>query len=230
MPDRLAGADQRVRPLREQERPLGQLDALLLRVVAVVEADADDLLREVEHRATLCDISGVPSDKPVMDEAADTDLRRQYRQIYRYVRRRSRSDAEAEDVTQDVFVDAARALDRHVPGSPPTLAWLYTTAQRRLVDTARRSVRRREAGDETVLELIPAPASLYGHEVADAVARGLRALPPLQRDVVVMKLLEGRSFAEIAAATGAGEGACRMRFLRGLEQLRDTLEREGIGP
>ena len=45
----VAGGDQGVRPLGEEQRPLGQGDALLLRVVAVVEADADDFLGEVDH-------------------------------------------------------------------------------------------------------------------------------------------------------------------------------------
>lgn len=169
-----------------------------------------------------------------MDELADTepamDMGRHYRDIYRYVRRRSRSDADAQDITQEVFEDAARALERFKPGSPPMLAWLYTVAQRRLVDTARRTARRREAGDETLLELVAAPPTEYGHELAAALEQGLRGLPLLQRQVVAMKLLNGLSFAEIASATRSSEGACRMRFLRGLEQLRDFLEEEGIVP
>ena len=53
--DRLARPDQRVRPLREQQRLLRQLDALLLGVVPVVETDADDLARTLDrqHAATL---------------------------------------------------------------------------------------------------------------------------------------------------------------------------------
>ena len=45
-----------------------------------------------------------------------------------------------------------------------------------------------------------------------------------------MKLVQGLSFAEIAAALEAGEGACRMRFLRGLEQLRAFLEEQEVTP
>lgn len=165
-----------------------------------------------------------------LDSEPKTDLRRHYRDVYRYVRRRSRSDADAEDVTQEVFADAAATLERFRPGSPPMLAWLYTVAQRRLADAARRSVRRREAADETLLELVVAPAPEYGGEVAGTLERGLRALPLLQQQAVVMKLVQGMSFAEIAAATRSGEGACRMRFLRGLEQLREFLEQEGMTP
>ena len=45
-----------------------------------------------------------------------------------------------------------------------------------------------------------------------------------------MKLVQGRSFAEIASALDATEGACRMRFLRGLEQLRVFLEEQEVTP
>jgi RNA polymerase sigma-70 factor (ECF subfamily) len=129
-----------------------------------------------------------------------------------------------------VFADAAAALERFRPGSPPMLAWLYTVAQRRLADSARRSARRRETADETLLELVAAPAPEYGGDIAGTLERGLRDLPLLQRQVVAMKLVNGMSFSEIAAATRSSEGACRMRFLRGLEQLRDFLEQEGMTP
>ena len=45
-----------------------------------------------------------------------------------------------------------------------------------------------------------------------------------------MRLLEGRSFAEIGDALGVTEEACRMRFMRGLEQLRTDFEKEGLNP
>lgn len=180
------------------------------------------------------DISRPANEIAVVGELADseqkTDLRRQYREVYRYVRRRSRSDADAEDVTQEVFADAAAALERFRPGSPPMLAWLYTVAQRRLADAARRSARRREVGDEMLLELVVAPAPEYGGDIAGTLERGLRELPLLQQQAVVMKLVKGMSFAEIAAATRSSEGACRMRFLRGLEQLREFLEQAGMTP
>jgi DNA-directed RNA polymerase specialized sigma24 family protein len=48
--------------------------------------------------------------------------------------------------------------------------------------------------------------------------------------VVVERLLRGRSFAEIGRSVGATEEACRMRFMRGLQQLRRELERRGVEP
>lgn len=167
-----------------------------------------------------------------MDEAtepASGDIRRHYREIYRYVRRRSRSDSDAEDLTQDVFADAARALGG-AAGEGPPIAWLYAVAQRRLIDRARRHARRHETFGDTALELVAEPPSEYGGEVSEALRGGIEELPELQRQVVLMKLVQGRSFAEIASALDATEGACRMRFLRGLEQLRAFLEEKEVTP
>jgi DNA-directed RNA polymerase specialized sigma24 family protein len=44
-----------------------------------------------------------------------------------------------------------------------------------------------------------------------------------------MKLLEGRSFADIGRKLGASEAACKMRFARALETVRDELSRKGVG-
>jgi len=164
-----------------------------------------------------------------MDEEPAVDLHDQYREIYRFVRRRSRSAPEAEDVTQEVFLSAAVALERFKPGSPPGLAWLYTVAERRLADAARRASRRRETADEGALALVATPADEYGLAVAAALERAFASLPLLQKQAVGMKLFQGLSFAEIAEATRSNEGTCRMRFSRGLEHVRDVLEREGIG-
>ena len=163
-------------------------------------------------------------------EPASRDLRRHYREIYRYVRRRSRSDSDAEDVAQDVFADAARALASFEPSEGPPIAWLYTVAQRRLIDKARRQARRQEVSADTALELVAGPPAEYGREVSRVLRSGIERLPRLQQEVVLMKLVQGRSFAEIASVLDASEGACRMRFLRGLEELRVFLEEEEVTP
>jgi RNA polymerase sigma-70 factor (ECF subfamily) len=160
---------------------------------------------------------------------AERAFRRHYGDVLRYLRRRT--DAfEAEDVAQAVFADAAEQLPALRHGQPPVLAWLYTVAQRRLADAARRSARRPVTITELDAERLTAAPADYGGDVARALGEAIAALPAGQREVVVQKLLEGRSFADIAARVGASEGACKMRFARGLEALRGALEREGIGP
>jgi RNA polymerase sigma-70 factor (ECF subfamily) len=158
-----------------------------------------------------------------VEELAAQAFRRHYRQVYCFVRRRSSSDAQAEDITGDVFADAAAALDCFRPGATPVVAWLYTVARRRLADEARRRSR--------VVPLSAAePAAEYGADLAAALKRAIAALPDAQRMVVVLKLLEGRTFREIATRVDATEAACKMRFSRALESLRDQLDQEGVGP
>ena len=176
-------------------------------------------------------LHGVP---PINDpvgvdlSASDPVMRRHYKEILGFVRRRAGTSVDAEDITQEVFASAAEQLSRSAGSAPPTLGWLYTVARRRLVDEARQ--RRRP---ETVsLELVREPEAEadYGDSVARAFDSALSRLTEGQRVVVLLRLLEGRSFAEIAKRVAATEEACRMRFMRGLEQLRTELEREGITP
>jgi RNA polymerase sigma-70 factor (ECF subfamily) len=156
--------------------------------------------------------------------------RRHYGHVFRYLRRRVRSDHEAEELAQAVFADAVRSLERFKPGAAPMLALLYTVAQRRLADRARRLARSESLLDleDTRLQLVGETA--YGPAVALALRVALEQLPDAHRTVVVMKLLQGLSFAEIAGHVGATEAACKMRFARGLESMRDQLEQEGVTP
>jgi RNA polymerase sigma factor (sigma-70 family) len=66
--------------------------------------------------------------------------------------------------------------------------------------------------------------------LASALRTAIAALPQGQRDVVVLKLIEGRSFAEISRRLHTSPAACKMRLVRALEALRDELEKEGITP
>ena len=106
----------------------------------------------------------------------------------------------------------------------------YRQAQRRLIDAARLPA---PSGPPRPLELIgdaPLPEPSYGAEVADALKQAIAALSRSQRHVVVARLLEGRSFAEIAVLTGSTEAACKMRFSRSLVAIRKRLEEEGVMP
>jgi RNA polymerase sigma factor (sigma-70 family) len=151
-----------------------------------------------------------------------------YGEIFRFIRRRVATSADAEDLTQEAFVSAVEALARSVDGAPPTLGWLYTVARRRLIDEARR--RRPVTIPLELVRDIEAPWDRYGADVARALECALVALTEAQRTVVVLRLLEGWSFAEIAGEVEATEEACRMRFMRGLEQLRTEFEKEGLNP
>jgi RNA polymerase sigma-70 factor, ECF subfamily len=155
-------------------------------------------------------------------------FRRHHAQIYRYLRRKTGDPDQAEDLTQEVFADAAAALSRRECRPASMLAWLYTIAQRRFADEARR---RRTSPDgvplDEVLEELPAPD--YGPDVARALAAAISRLSPDQQQVICMKLLRGSSFCKIANVLDVSEAAAKMRFQRALAALRKDLEQQGIG-
>jgi RNA polymerase sigma factor (sigma-70 family) len=165
-----------------------------------------------------------------MNEHPAEPWRRQYGSVYRFVRRRASSREDAEDLTQEVFEAAISALSQaRLAAETPPLAWLYTVARRRLIDRFKAPVRVGASLDpEDVCGVNHERA--YGPSIVNALLEGLRSLDEAQRRVVVMKVLEGRSFAEIAVEVDATEEACRMRLSRGLANLRRQLERKGVTP
>lgn len=164
-----------------------------------------------------------------MDEHAAAGLRRHYGSVYRFVRRRAGSREEAEDLTQEVFEAAIAALGQsRVDAGEAPLAWLYTVARHRLIDRLR--TRPQPIAHE--IDALPAAdrERTYGPAIVQALLEGLEGLSQAQRQVVVLKIFEGRRFAEIAAEVGASEEACRMRFSRGLASLRRHLLEKGVEP
>lgn len=159
-----------------------------------------------------------------MNDVAEWAFRRHYEHVYRYVRRRTRDHHRAEDLTQQVFADAVGALRET---SSPPLAWLYTVAQRRFADEARRDAVARRANG---LRVATEESREYGADVAATLGSAIERLAPGQREVVVLKLLRGVTFAEIGVRLDISTEAAKMRFTRALEALRTELEEEGLRP
>jgi RNA polymerase sigma-70 factor (ECF subfamily) len=159
-----------------------------------------------------------------MADSAVTRLASYYGEIYSFVRRRARSDRVAEDLTQQVFTDAAAALKRYDDGSGDGLGLLFTIARRRLIDGLRTSGPQLVDLDAAGELAVPVYDEDLGREIAAAIAR----LDPDQRRLVALKLLRGLTFAETAAILGLTEGACKMRFRSVLEILRRDLQSVGV--
>jgi RNA polymerase sigma-70 factor (ECF subfamily) len=137
--------------------------------------------------------------------------------VYRFLLRRMRNHCDAEELTQQVFADAASALSRSNP--PQSMrGWLYAVAERRLIDELRR--RKRAA---TFVDAATPDIDSTDGDTLQALEDAVDRLPDLQRRVVVMRIVEGRTYREIAQALGCNEAACKMRLSRALRRLRDEL-------
>ncbi len=128
--------------------------------------------------------------------------------------------AEAEDCLQETFMSALRAYPsmRHADN---LRAWLYTIAQRKATDAARRRARRptRELGD---LDVAAPPAPELGD---NGVWLRVRALPPKQRVAVVHRFVADLAYAEIGERMGISEEAARQNVSAGLRRLRTEVIR-----
>jgi RNA polymerase sigma-70 factor (ECF subfamily) len=134
--------------------------------------------------------------------------------------RRTRDHHVAEELTQQVFADAAGAVSRG--GLPrPTRAWLFTVAARRLVDELRRRGR-----DARVVDRLIAEPAAGTDEPLLSLVEALEALGEREQRLVVMRVVEGRTYREIASALGCSEAAGKMRLSRALARLRDELRIE----
>lgn len=155
---------------------------------------------------------------------------REYRgHVYRFLLRRTGDPHQAEELTQRVFADAVAALrDRRTcPGS--TLAWLYAVAERRFVDEVRRRAVA-HAGLRLLSQRDEAPDLIYSRSIARTLCGAISQLPEQQRSVFLLRVMEGRSFGEIAQRVGASEAACKMRLSRALVQIKISLNERGVGP
>jgi RNA polymerase sigma-70 factor (ECF subfamily) len=126
----------------------------------------------------------------------------------------------AEDVAQEAFLAAVRALDRF-DRRRPFGPWLHRIVVNRAIDYARARELRREVADAGVEPAAVDRADAPGEDVVAA----LSALPPDQRAVIVMRHLLGFTPGEIASALGLPRGTVNSRLRRGLDGLQEAVQR-----
>jgi len=130
---------------------------------------------------------------------------------------------DAEDAVQETFLRAYRHLVRYQERERFT-GWLF----RILVNQCRTTLARRRRGETHIIEGAPELAS-WDEDVAvwaerdEMLRTALERLHPLQREAVLLRFSADLSYEEMAAATGAGVSALKMRVKRACAQLRAML-------
>ncbi len=144
--------------------------------------------------------------------------------LYRLAMRMMADAASAEDVLQDTYVKAFRAIrDGRYDGTSKVSTWLHRILTNSCIDALRK---RREHASGNV------PEPHYdGAVTADArlalleIERWLGELPPSQRVVVVLRLLEGMSALEVAKILECSETAVEQRLVRARAALRERRDK-----
>jgi RNA polymerase sigma-70 factor (ECF subfamily) len=138
---------------------------------------------------------------------------------------RSLAGPEAEDLTQETFIRAYRALSEYEPGRIRELklrGWIWTIA----LNLGRNHLRARSRRPFLVDREIEIRSDDPDYIDLSAWHRRLQGLPPRTRRAVVLRHVVGLGYEEIAIATGQAVGTVKSDVHRGLEKLRHILEDE----
>jgi RNA polymerase sigma-70 factor (ECF subfamily) len=165
------------------------------------------------------------------DEAAFTKLYDHYfDRIYRHICYRVGQTQDAEDLTQQVFLQAWRALGRYQQTGSPFVAWLLTIAHNAVVSYYRRTKNVKSLD----LEVMDWPSEERVDHQAETrveyqrVRRVLQRLKPEHQQIIVMRFLEDLSHRDIATALGKSEANVRVMQHRALHELRKMLDKEEL--
>jgi RNA polymerase sigma-70 factor, ECF subfamily len=137
--------------------------------------------------------------------------------------------AEAEEIAQETFLRAHRALPEF-RAEAPLGTWLYTIASRLCLNRLAGSHRRLTRADEDALAAAPtdepdAAVALERSELDQALREAIASLPEERRIVVVLRDLEGLTYEEIAEVLALAPGTVRSRLHRARLDLKAKLER-----
>jgi RNA polymerase sigma-70 factor (ECF subfamily) len=141
----------------------------------------------------------------------------------------------AEDVAAETWVQICRGLPSFCGDESAWRSWLFTVARRRAIDESRRRSRHPIAPLD---DLPPAqePASADAGALAlenlatAAMVKAVRELPPLQAEVILLRMLAGLDNETVAQIVGRSPGAVRVAAHRGLRRLAQILSPAGVTP
>jgi len=185
-------------------QPASQRLARIPGLMALRERREPALVREAQRRST---------------EALEELFRRHWRRTHRAAFLVVGDSAAAEDIAQESFLAAIRALDRF-DRRRPFGPWLHRIAVNRAIDFARSRALRRESA----IAAAPVAAASDPDSLSEELLRGLAELTPEHRAVIVLRHLLGYTPGEIGEILGIARGTVNSRLRRGLDQLRPAGE------
>lgn len=144
------------------------------------------------------------------------------KKIYEFIYFKTHHKETAEDLTANTFMKALNSIEKFDKNKASFKTWLYSIARNTVIDHYRAS------HEPTVLEDAWGISSKENIErdtdmqmKIESVQEYMKQLKPEQREVILLRVWGGHSFAEIAEILGKSEAACKMSFKRSIEKLRD---------
>jgi RNA polymerase sigma-70 factor (ECF subfamily) len=144
--------------------------------------------------------------------------------LYAFIYHKVHHRETAQDLLSDTFMRALQAVPRYDADRGGAAAWLYAIARNLVIDHYRRSRPLSSVDDAWDLASGDNPAENADFRMkVEAVREHLQRLNVTERDIVLMRVWQELSYAEIAAALGKSEDACKVSFSRSLKKLQATM-------
>jgi RNA polymerase sigma-70 factor (ECF subfamily) len=149
--------------------------------------------------------------------------------IYRYVFYHVRDKMTAEDITEEVFIKAWKAIDSCKGKEHTFSSWLYRIAHNQMVDKLR-STQKRQAV-EVHTQSLPETTDIERETEArlewEQTLEAVSSLPRKQKQIIILKFVEGMDNREIERITGKSQNSIRVLQMRALSTLCQRLHKEG---
>jgi RNA polymerase sigma-70 factor (ECF subfamily) len=181
---------------------------LLARAEGGSRRDERRLVREVQRGSTRA-----------LEELFRREWPRAYRAAYLVVH----DAAAAEDIAQEAFLAAVRAIDRF-DRRRPFGPWMHRIVVNRAIDATRSRSLRREV-DAAAAETAEAPPDRPSEPLSGDLVAALKELSPEHRAVVVLRFVFDYTPGEIARALDMPRGTVNSRLRRALDRLGEVVER-----
>ncbi len=145
--------------------------------------------------------------------------------IYRYIIVRIRNQAEAEDLTEQVFLKALESIRSYKWKGTPFSAWLYRIAHNQVVDWQRKMSKRQNLplSDVIVGGGVDTASVAELNLTMDDLRIAITKITDLQRQVIVLRFTSGLSIAETAKSLGKSDGAVKALQHSALVALRKAM-------
>lgn len=149
-------------------------------------------------------------------------------QIYRYVFYHVKDRMTAEDITEEVFIKAWKAIGSCKGKEKTFLSWLYRIAHNHLINTLRCTKKVTSIEKDNLIDVIESKSRVEEEIEYQELLEMITCLPENHKQVIILKFIEGLDNREIAKIMGKNEGAIRISQMRALAALREKLGKEKI--
>lgn len=146
--------------------------------------------------------------------------------IYRYLYYQVGDIQTAEDLTSEVFVRMIRSLPGFQPRESPFQAWLYQIARNLAIDHFRKATHRNhvELKENDIVQQEDMDKTVERHLTQEQLQKALARLNSDQRDVILLRFVNGLSINEVARSLDKSEDAIKGLQRRALSSLREILD------